>query len=590
MNPRPALHFMRRADRGDSGSAADFYGVLYHGTASTHLDALCHLWGPDGIYGGRSPDEVIGIERATFGDVDQYRDGIITRGVLLDVPAYRGEEFVTQDRPVQGDELAAICEQGGFSVEPGDAIVVYSGREAWGRHAGRPWGSGETTSPPAERIGPDRPGLHASCLQFIRDTDCAVLVWDMMDAFPNGVGVRWSVHAAIYAFGLALVDNALLEPLAQECRASGRHDFMLVVSPLRVVGGTGSPANPLAVLSFTGFQPEVATMALTEIQDVTETAIATDRIPVIDVDVHPSVPITSDIIKGRLSVRDRDYLDLVGLRNVSTERTIPPQRKFTHRLDAVDPSGRTGVVPEFTRGQLLDEFDMSGAVLGDAGALALSHGNSNFPVFVGEELCGLKRRPRRALDRHRRPLLPLINVLVEQPEWAAAEIHRVRQTPAGDRYPGILLEPRSENPIGNPKYWPIFEACEDEGIAVAFHVSPGRRMTPSGNISYYYEWHCQFTLRAYTVVSSMIFEGVFDRFPGLKVALIEVGMYWAVPFSWRLDHSWKLHREEVPHLQRKSLGLLRGALLLLDPAHRGARRPQGLLAGGGVSREHLRPR
>ena len=128
-------------------------------------------------------------------------------------------------------------------------------------------------------------------------------------------------------------------------------------------------------------------MALTEIQDVTETAIATDRIPVIDVDVHPSVPITSDIIKGRLSVRARDYLDLVGLRNVSTERTIPPQRKFTHRLDAVDPSGRTGVVPEFTRGQLLDEFDMSGAVLGDAGALALSHGNSNFPVFVGEELC-----------------------------------------------------------------------------------------------------------------------------------------------------------------------------------------------------------
>ena len=293
-------------------------------------------------------------------------------------------------------------------------------------------------------------------------------------------------------------------------------------------------------------------MAVTEIQDVTETAIATDRIPVIDVDVHPSVPITSDIIKGRLSVRARDYLDLVGLRNVSTERTIPPQRKFTHRLDAVDPSGRTGVVPEFTRGQLLDEFDMSGAVLGDAGALALSHGNSNFPVFVGEELC------RAHNDAHAERWIatddryyPLINVLVEQPEWAAAEIHRVRQTPAGDHYPGILLEPRSEHPIGNPKYWPIFEACEDEGIAVAFHVSPGRRMTPSGNISYYYEWHCQFTLRAYTVVSSLIFEGVFDRFPGLKVALVEVGMYWAVPFSWRLDHSWKLHREEVPHLQRR---------------------------------------
>jgi len=55
------------------------------------------------------------------------------------------------------------------------------------------------------------------------------------------------VHAAIFAYGVALLDNALLEPLAKACVDEGRDEFMLVISPLPVHGGTGSPANPLAV-------------------------------------------------------------------------------------------------------------------------------------------------------------------------------------------------------------------------------------------------------------------------------------------------------------------------------------------------------
>jgi hypothetical protein len=69
----------------------------------------------------------------------------------------------------------------------------------------------------------------------------------MMDLVPNGYDLAWAVHAAIFAYGVALVDNALLEPLARACAEEGRWEFMLVVAPLRVVGGTGSPANPLAV-------------------------------------------------------------------------------------------------------------------------------------------------------------------------------------------------------------------------------------------------------------------------------------------------------------------------------------------------------
>jgi kynurenine formamidase len=247
-NPRPAMHYMERHDRSaeGAGGCGDFYGTAYHGTNSTHIDALCHIWDEEGIYNDRRPDDVVGFDGATFGGIQNWYNGIVTRGVLLDVPAFRDTEYVTQDRPVHGWELQALCEAKGITVEPGDALVIYSGREAFSRGEGRPWGSGSRSTD--NQIGPDRPGLHASCLQFIRETDAALLVWDMMDTFPNGVGVTWSVHGAIFAFGIALVDNCLLEPFAEACREQDRTDFMFIAAPLRVEGGTGSPLNPIAML------------------------------------------------------------------------------------------------------------------------------------------------------------------------------------------------------------------------------------------------------------------------------------------------------------------------------------------------------
>ncbi|HEY2238244.1 MAG TPA: cyclase family protein [Streptosporangiaceae bacterium] len=248
-NPKPAIHYMDRGVRENGGAATDFYGISYHGQQSTHIDALCHVWDENGLYNGRQPDDVITFKGATFGQIDNWRDGLVTRGVLLDVPRFRGTDYVTQDAPVHGWELEQICRSRGIEVTPGDALVVYSGREAWARDNGRPWGTGDvSTAPPGQVHGPDRPGLHASCLEFIREHDVSVLVWDMMDLWPNGVGVPWSVHGAIFAFGIALIDNALLEPVAGVCAELGRDDFMFVTSPLRVEGGTGSPANPLAIL------------------------------------------------------------------------------------------------------------------------------------------------------------------------------------------------------------------------------------------------------------------------------------------------------------------------------------------------------
>jgi kynurenine formamidase len=235
-NPRPAAHYTTRAARGTGGISGDYYGIEYHGVASTHVDALCHVWDEHGMWQGRDPDAELTSRGSRWGGVEHWRHGIVTRGVLLDVPAFRGEPYVTCETPVHGEELAAVARAQDVTVEPGDALVVRSGREAWDRENPE-WGTEAR-----------RPGLHASCLEFLREADCAALAWDMLDQAPNDWGIPWTVHGAIFAYGLAVVDNCDLAPLAAACAAAGRYEFLFVLAPLVVEGGTGSPANPLAVL------------------------------------------------------------------------------------------------------------------------------------------------------------------------------------------------------------------------------------------------------------------------------------------------------------------------------------------------------
>lgn len=285
---------------------------------------------------------------------------------------------------------------------------------------------------------------------------------------------------------------------------------------------------------------------------------AEERIPVVDTDVHPTLAPTDPEIVGRLSPRWQEYVRTIGFRDTSTERTIPPQRKFTHRVDALDPSGRPAYIPSFTRGQLLDEFDMSGAVLNDTTAIQLLKGNGNFPDQLMLELCRAYNDAHAAVWFDDDPrFYASINIPIENPAAAIEEITRCKEGPYGDRYVQAMTEPRSNHLIGNPRYWPILEACEHYDIPFSFHTSPGRRMTASGGISYYFEWHCGIALRNFSFTPSLIFEGVFDRFPKLKISLIEQGWAWAVPFAWRMDASYEAMKNEVSHLERKPSEYLR---------------------------------
>ena len=99
-NPLPAQHYMTREDRSPGGGCAmDFYGVFYHGTATTHIDALCHVWNHDGMWDGRSPDETLTFSGANYGTVDEWSDGILTRGVLLACPSTEAGPTLPRTRP-----------------------------------------------------------------------------------------------------------------------------------------------------------------------------------------------------------------------------------------------------------------------------------------------------------------------------------------------------------------------------------------------------------------------------------------------------------------------------------------------------------
>ncbi len=238
-NWNPAQHWLRVGPT----ASVDYLGLLFHGYATTHIDALCHIFWQGQMYNGRPASDVTSLG-ARAGAVDAWKEGIVTRGVLIDIPRFRGVPFVTLDAPVRGWELEAAAEAQGSPLEPGDAVLVYSGRSAfYAAHPGSVPGV------------PPSPGLHADTVPVLKRHDAALLGWDMMDARPSGydlfdraAAAGGPVHVLAIVFaGMPLLDNANLDPLAEACREEGRWEFLLTIAPLYVRGGTGSPVNPVAV-------------------------------------------------------------------------------------------------------------------------------------------------------------------------------------------------------------------------------------------------------------------------------------------------------------------------------------------------------
>ena len=235
-NPTPVAHHM--IGTATEGYGADYVAIAPHGFATSHLDALCHIFADQHLYNGY-PVESVTAHGATELGIEHLADGVVTRGVLLDVAGAMGLEALEPGTPVFPEDLEAAERTGGATVRSGDALLIRTGRWRWRTEHG-PWDAAATLA-----------GLDASCLEWLHEREVALLGSDgVSDVVPSRVeGVMLPIHSvAIPAMGLSLLDNLDLEALATACREEGRHAFLLVVAPLVLRGGTASPVNPIAIL------------------------------------------------------------------------------------------------------------------------------------------------------------------------------------------------------------------------------------------------------------------------------------------------------------------------------------------------------
>jgi len=277
-----------------------------------------------------------------------------------------------------------------------------------------------------------------------------------------------------------------------------------------------------------------------------------EGLAIVDCDVHPDA--NADVVR-HLPERWRQYVELTGFRGWPTETMIRlTNRPMANRLDTTPPGGGiAGSDPDFAREQLLDEYGLSYAILNN---ISLCSGGmpGEFEVELARATNDYNETWLEADPRW----LSSINVYALNPGASVREVERCRMK--SDRFVQVLLDTHLERPAGNPVYWPVFEAAEALGLPVAFHITGRSKHGKSsgvGPVTYYYEQRTSLDILGQTVVPSLIFEGTFDRFPKLKVALIEMDWTWVVPMAWRLDATWRVLRDEVPDLQRKPSEYLR---------------------------------
>ena len=237
-NVNPVVHHMVRAgDLPDATGSADYIAIAPHGMAHTHLDALCHIFYRGQMYNG-FPAAAVTSAGATRNAITAGEDGIVSRGVLLDIPAAQSREWLEPGEAILPEHLEAAEAAAGVRVEEGDILLVRTGRWRRAEQVG-PWNGRETLA-----------GLHAACLPWLRERGVAVLGGDgVSDVLPSGVeGARLPIHAvAIPALGIHLIDNAYLEDLAAACAERRRWEFLLTLAPLRLQRGTASLINPIAM-------------------------------------------------------------------------------------------------------------------------------------------------------------------------------------------------------------------------------------------------------------------------------------------------------------------------------------------------------
>jgi len=232
-------HFMGR-DGGDYAAGARRPGgfqfaedtVVLPLHVGTHIDALCHAWYDDALYNGFPGSGIRSTSGATRCGIDKMGP-LVGRGVLLDVSGVQGDPL--RDGAAIGPrDLEQAAQRAGVAVARGDIVLIRTG---WAEHQGR-----------ASSVSFDgEPGLDVDAALWLAEREIAALGADnfAVEVIPFAPGTVFPVHQRLIRdFAIPLMEGLLLHALA----TTGCREFLFIASPLPVVGGTGSPINPIAIL------------------------------------------------------------------------------------------------------------------------------------------------------------------------------------------------------------------------------------------------------------------------------------------------------------------------------------------------------
>ena len=240
-NPEPGARHMKHlpgepSDVAGVSFAADQLTMNIHGDVDSHIDALCHVSYEGRLYND-IPASAVTSQGASELSIDDVHDGIVGRGVLLDIPRLRNVPWLEPGDHVTAGELAAAEAAQGLQVGPGDLLFVRVGHRRRRGELG-PW-----------EVARERAGLHPLAAEYLANAGGGARLRRQQRTAPSLVeGLAFPMHVlAINAMGVFLLDYLQLR-ISRRC--GGGLPLVVPVRrrPLRLAGGTGSPVNPIAIL------------------------------------------------------------------------------------------------------------------------------------------------------------------------------------------------------------------------------------------------------------------------------------------------------------------------------------------------------
>jgi len=226
---------------GRTNFAYEYVGFVFHGQTITHMDSLSHYFWMNIMYGNRSAGLVTTRQGATVSSVVNAKLGIMTRGVLIDIPLVKGENWLSAGNLssyIYPDDLKAAVVKSNITINPGDAVLLRTGF----------WNYNLVNGMVDPRKG--CPGLHPTSMIWLKSLDVAILGTDTPGEVepPPYPHLDSPVHQiGIVGMGITILDNCDYEQLAIRCAAQNQYYFMLSFAPLPLVNGTGSPVNPIVL-------------------------------------------------------------------------------------------------------------------------------------------------------------------------------------------------------------------------------------------------------------------------------------------------------------------------------------------------------